>query len=84
MEHDKYRVLKNNLKILFYHDTIVKEVKSKRQCFLDYYFEFTDRKTLRSRLNKDQQLSGMCIILLLLNIVICTKDLFVFRCDWLT
>uniref|UniRef100_I1R1Z7 Replication factor A C-terminal domain-containing protein n=1 Tax=Oryza glaberrima TaxID=4538 RepID=I1R1Z7_ORYGL len=25
MEHDKYRVLKNNLKILFYHDTIVKE-----------------------------------------------------------
>ncbi|KAF2931715.1 hypothetical protein DAI22_05g232000 [Oryza sativa Japonica Group] len=59
MEHDKYRVLKNNLKILFYHDTIVKEVKSKRQCFLDYYFEFTDRKTLRSRLNKDQQLSDV-------------------------
>ena len=58
-EYDKYRPLKNNLKIVFVSDTTVKEVLEESRKFVDYYFEFADKDTLWSRENNDAQCSGM-------------------------
>ena len=58
-EYEKYRPLKNKLKIVFISDTTVKEVLEESRKFLDYYFEFADSVTLWSRENDDAQCSGM-------------------------
>ena len=68
-----YRKISQNLFLSRYNNKIG---QSKNECFSDYYFEFTDKKTLWGRKNEDQQLCGMCLILLLLIIVIRTKCTF--------
>ena len=46
--------LKNNLKISFLYDTVVKEVDEGKSKFLDYHFEFADGDTLDSRVIIDK------------------------------
>ena len=59
LEYEKYRPLKNNLKINFVYDTTVKEVDEGKSKFLDYHFEFADGDTLESRVNIDKQFLGL-------------------------
>jgi hypothetical protein len=62
LEYERFRPLKNNLKINFLFDTTVKEVDEDKTKFLDYYFEFADSDTLESRVNIDKQCSGTQIL----------------------
>ncbi|KAM0824627.1 hypothetical protein ACQ4PT_070076 [Festuca glaucescens] len=58
-EYERFRPLKNNLRINFLFDTTVKEVDKDKTKFLDYYFEFADSDTLESRVNIDKQCSDV-------------------------
>ena len=49
--YEKYRPLKNNLKISFVYDTAVKEVDEGKSKFFNYHFKFVDGDTLDSRVN---------------------------------
>ncbi|CAM0879222.1 unnamed protein product [Alopecurus aequalis] len=63
LEYEKYRSLKNNMKIVFISYTTVKEVLEESRKFVDYYFEFADSVTLWSRENNDAQCSDVISML---------------------
>ena len=66
VDSTKYRPVSNEIKITFLYNTKLKEMKGSSDNFPDYYFEFASKDTLQERLEKDQQCSGMLIVIFLL------------------
>ena len=65
VDSTKYRPVSNEIKIIILFNTKLKEMKGSSDNFLDYYFEFASKDTLQERLEKDQQCSGMLIVIFL-------------------
>jgi hypothetical protein len=61
-EASNYRLLSNNLKIIFIYTTSVKEVKQSSIKFHKYHFEFATKDVLMERENNVLQCSGKNII----------------------
>ena len=65
VDSTKYRPVSNEIKIIIFYNTKLKEMKGSSDNFPDYYFEFASKDTLQERLEKEQQCSGMLIVIYL-------------------